>query len=124
MHQAVLRDPGPLLPRLIDQRGIADELGVTSAAAEKIMQQVPKVHVPGLRKVYVKRDDVVRMIEWNKGVVRRVRLHAGLCTDLNRDSFWQLRPKRRFYNEKCDPKLTCGSSDGRNFDWQRLRHAG
>jgi len=25
---------------------------------------------------------VVRMIEWNKGVVRRVRLDAGLCTDL------------------------------------------
>ena len=58
-----LRDPGVLLPRLIDQRGIADELGVTRAAAEKIMRQVPKVHVPGLRKVYVKRDDVVRMIE-------------------------------------------------------------
>lgn len=63
MHQAALRAPSVLLPRLIDQRGIADELGVTRAAAERIMQQVPKVHVPGLRKVYVKRDDVVRMIE-------------------------------------------------------------
>lgn len=51
------------LPRLIDQRGITDELGVTSAAAEKIMRQVPKVHVPELRKVYVKRDDVLRLIE-------------------------------------------------------------
>ena len=51
------------LPRLIDQRGIAEELGVTRAAAEKIMQQVPKVHVPGLRKVYVMREDVVRVIE-------------------------------------------------------------
>ncbi len=63
MHQAALRAPSVLLPRLIDQRGIADELGVTRAAAERIMQQVPKVHVPGLRKVYVKRDDIVRMIE-------------------------------------------------------------
>ncbi len=27
------------------------------------MQQVPKVHVPGLRKVYVMREDVVRVIE-------------------------------------------------------------
>jgi hypothetical protein len=51
------------LPRLIDQRGIADELGVTKAAAEKIMRLIPKVHVAGLRKVYVKRDDVLRVIE-------------------------------------------------------------
>jgi hypothetical protein len=63
MHQALFRDTRPLLPRLIDQRGIAEELGVTRAAAEKIMRQIPKVHVPGLRKVYVKRDDVVRVIE-------------------------------------------------------------
>ncbi len=63
MHQAVLRDVRSLLPRLIDQRGIADELGVTRSAAEKLMRQVPKVHIPGLRKVYVKRDDIVRVIE-------------------------------------------------------------
>jgi hypothetical protein len=48
---------------LIDQRGISEELGVTRAAAEKIMRQVPKIHVPGLRKVYVKRQDIVRVIE-------------------------------------------------------------
>ena len=51
------------LPRLIDRRGIADELGVTKAAAERIMRQLPKVHIAGLRKVYVKRDDVRRLIE-------------------------------------------------------------
>jgi len=51
------------LPRLIDQRGIAEELGVTRAAAEKIMRLIPKVHVAGLRKVYVKREDVLRVIE-------------------------------------------------------------
>jgi len=51
------------LPRLIDLRGISEELGVTRAAAEKIMRQVPKIHVPGLRKVYVRRDDILRMIE-------------------------------------------------------------
>jgi len=51
------------LPRLIDQRGIVDELGVTRAAAEKIMRSIPKVHVAGLRKVYVKRDDVLRLLE-------------------------------------------------------------
>jgi hypothetical protein len=51
------------LPRLLDQRGIADELGVTRAAAERIMRQIPKVHVAGLRKVYVKREDGLRVIE-------------------------------------------------------------
>ena len=54
---------GSGLPRLMDQRRVAEELGVTRAAAEKIMQQVPKVHVEGLRKVYVRRDDVIRIIE-------------------------------------------------------------
>jgi hypothetical protein len=51
------------LPRLIDQRGIMEELGVTKAAAEKIMRLVPKVHVAGLRKVYVRRDDVLHVVE-------------------------------------------------------------
>jgi hypothetical protein len=63
MHAALAGGARSWLPRLIDQRGIAEELGVTRAAAEKIMRQVPKVHVPGLRKVYVKRDDVLRVIE-------------------------------------------------------------
>jgi hypothetical protein len=62
-RQTLLSDARPLLPHLIDQRGIAEELGVTRAAAEKIMRQVPKIHVPGLRKVYVKRQDIVRVIE-------------------------------------------------------------
>ncbi len=61
--EQVLGEASPLLPRLIDQRGISEELGVTRAAAEKIMRQIPKIHFPGLRKVYVKRDDVVRVIE-------------------------------------------------------------
>lgn len=51
------------LPKLIDQRGIIAELGVTRAAADRIMCLVPKVHVPGLRKVYVKREDVLRLLE-------------------------------------------------------------
>jgi hypothetical protein len=63
MCAAIARRTSSSLPRLIDQRGITEELGVTRAAAERIMQQVPKVHVPGLRKVYVKRDDVLHLIE-------------------------------------------------------------
>jgi hypothetical protein len=57
------RTPPLTLPRLIDQRGIAEELGITRAAAERIMYLVPKVHVPGLRKVYVRRDDILRVLD-------------------------------------------------------------
>jgi hypothetical protein len=63
MQPTRLKGTASRLPRLIDQRGIAEELGVTRAAAEKIMRLIPKVHVAGLRKVYVKRDDVLRVIE-------------------------------------------------------------
>lgn len=51
------------LPTLLDCRGIRDELGVSRAAAEAIMRQLPKVVVPGLRKVYVRREDVLRLVE-------------------------------------------------------------
>lgn len=46
------------LPELLDRAKLARELGVTVAAAERIMRHVPKVHPEGLRKVYVRRDDV------------------------------------------------------------------
>ena len=51
------------LPQLLDARHLAAELGVTRAAAEKIMQSLPIVQVPGLRKVYVRRADVERFLE-------------------------------------------------------------
>jgi hypothetical protein len=51
------------LPELLDAKALQAELGVTRAAAEKIMRQVPKVNIAGLRKIYVKRADVVRLIE-------------------------------------------------------------
>ena len=63
VQPSLLKGTPSRLPRLIDQRGIAEELGVTRAAAEKIMRLIPKVHVAGLRKVYVKREDVLRVIE-------------------------------------------------------------
>lgn len=52
----------PELPQLLDCGGIQRELGVKRAAAEAIMRQLPKVVVPGLRKVYVRRDDVHRLV--------------------------------------------------------------
>ena len=51
------------LPQLLDARHLAAELSITRAAAEKIMQSLPIVQVPGLRKVYVRRPDVERLLE-------------------------------------------------------------
>jgi hypothetical protein len=50
------------LPQLLDARRLAQELGVTRAAAEATMRQLPKIEIPGLRKVYVKRSDVERLL--------------------------------------------------------------
>lgn len=53
------------LPQLLDCRGIQRELDVKRATAEAIMRQLPKVVVPGLRKTYVRREDVLRLVnEW------------------------------------------------------------
>ena len=51
------------LPELLDAKHLAAELGVTRAAAEAIMRRLPIVQVPGLRKVYVRRPDVERLLE-------------------------------------------------------------
>ena len=51
------------LPELLDAKHLATELGVTRAAAEAIMRQVSTVQLPGLRKVYVRRDDVAHLLE-------------------------------------------------------------
>jgi hypothetical protein len=58
----VNRSDDSLLPGLIDNAGIRKELGVTKAAAEKIMRQLNTVQLPGLRKVYVHRSDVAALI--------------------------------------------------------------
>ena len=50
------------LPELLDARRLAAELGVTSAAAEAVMRQLPVVTFPELRKTYVKRQDVAELI--------------------------------------------------------------
>jgi hypothetical protein len=51
------------LPQLIDCATLARELKVTRAAAEAIMRQLPVVRPEGVRKVYVRRDDVARYLE-------------------------------------------------------------
>jgi hypothetical protein len=54
---------GEPLPELLDAKHLASELGVTRAAAEAIMRQLPVVQFEGLRKVYVRRGDVRRLLE-------------------------------------------------------------
>jgi hypothetical protein len=51
------------LPQLLDAKHLAAELGITRAAAEKIMVNLPIVQVPGLRKIYVRRPDVEALLE-------------------------------------------------------------
>jgi hypothetical protein len=51
------------LPQLVDCRGIRDELGVSRAAAEAIMRELLKVQFRGLRKTYVRREDVHRLVD-------------------------------------------------------------
>jgi hypothetical protein len=51
------------LPELLDCKRVAEELGVTRAAAEAIMRRLPIVEFEELRKVYVKRSDVLAYLE-------------------------------------------------------------
>ena len=51
------------LPALLDASHLAAELGVTRAAAEAVMRRLPVVQFEGLRKVYVRRDDVLQELE-------------------------------------------------------------
>jgi hypothetical protein len=52
-----------LLPELLDAKGLEQELGVTRAVAEKVMRMLPIVTFAGVRKVYVRRSDVARLLE-------------------------------------------------------------
>ena len=51
------------LPNLITSRQIQEELGVTKATAEAVMRQLGKIRFPGSRRVYVRREDVKRLIK-------------------------------------------------------------
>jgi hypothetical protein len=50
------------LPGLLDAKQLQAELGISRAAAEKIMRRLPVVQVEGLRKTYVRRADVADLI--------------------------------------------------------------
>jgi hypothetical protein len=48
---------------LLDNAALRRELGVTRAAADAIIRQLPVVQIPGLRKVYVRQSDVDALLE-------------------------------------------------------------
>jgi hypothetical protein len=51
------------LPELLDAKKLQAELGVTRAAAEALMRHLPVVQIEDLRKVYVRRSDVILYLE-------------------------------------------------------------
>lgn len=54
--------PSPL-PVLLDCAGIMRELGVKRATAEAIMRQIPIVIIPDHRKTFVRRSDVLALLQ-------------------------------------------------------------
>lgn len=57
------------MTELLDLKGLYDcarlarELGISRRAAEAIMRQLPKQHVPNLKKVYVRGGDVQQLLD-------------------------------------------------------------
>ena len=51
------------LQGLYDCARIARELGISRSAAERIMQQIPKQKVPGLRKNYARGGDIQSFLD-------------------------------------------------------------
>jgi hypothetical protein len=50
------------LPELLDAKHLQAELGVTRAVAEKLMRRLPLVVFEDVRKVFVKRTDVLALL--------------------------------------------------------------
>jgi hypothetical protein len=51
------------LPALMDAKALTRELGITRAAANAIMRTLPVIQFEGLRKVYVRRPDVLALLD-------------------------------------------------------------
>jgi hypothetical protein len=48
---------------LLDCKGIQRELGVNRSSAEAIMRKLPKVQIDGIKKVWVRRADLLALLE-------------------------------------------------------------
>jgi hypothetical protein len=64
------------LPELLDAKKLQAQLGVTRAAAEAIIRRLPVVQIEGLRKTYVRRQDVAHYLEGGRS--RRTRCRGDL----------------------------------------------
>ncbi len=53
------------LPELIDVRGIQEEMGVKRTVAERIIENIPKQQIPGVRRLLVRRSDVQKFLDEN-----------------------------------------------------------
>jgi DNA-binding transcriptional MocR family regulator len=66
MYSALIEEGAPeSLPELLDTRRLMDELGVKRSTAEAIMRAIPVQAVPRVRKLYVRRSDVLRFLDEN-----------------------------------------------------------
>lgn len=54
------------LPKLLDTKGVCEELGVKRGVAEAIIRRCPKQLIPGCRRVLVRRDDVLLLLDKNR----------------------------------------------------------
>ena len=51
------------LPRLLDRKMLGEETGLKRAALDAIFRELPVTTLPNHRKVYVRRDDVMALLE-------------------------------------------------------------
>lgn len=57
----------PGLPRLVDRADLRADLGVSRAVADAIFRELPTVRVPGVRRCFVRAEDVARAIDrWTR----------------------------------------------------------
>ena len=54
---------GAELPALVTCQQLQEQLGLTQSAAYRLMRQLGTIRFPGSRRVYVRLEDVLRLIE-------------------------------------------------------------
>lgn len=63
MNTAARLDMRTELPVLVTCQQLQEQLGLTRAAAYRLMRQLGTIRFPGSWRVYVRREDVHRLIE-------------------------------------------------------------
>lgn len=79
------------LPELIDVRGIQEEMGVKRTIAERIIEQIPKQEIPGVRRLLVRRSEVPRRQPQIVMADERESLLAAMRSEIEMGSaYWDL----------------------------------